>query len=139
MFPKVALLIVVMAGWLASNAENWPVKVVNPNHQSWPEQYAEQLYYHACRRVAEEVNPSHPLSLRPSIEVRLGEKDEVRVIFQKDHTVIMMKKWNAEVFSIGVIHAALIELIPNDRRIALAKSNWTISPVPVEELQASRR
>ena len=108
------------------------LSVQDRKKQKWPSAEAQKIYLSACSVVQREFGRTSPLV--PQVTLVLGaDKNEVWLAGRE----IRLTRWNDDAFAQGVVWLAFEELMPSERRQAIAASavNWADSTVEVEQLK----
>ena len=108
------------------------LSVRNRKNQKWPAAEAQRIYLSACSVVQGEFGRKIPLA--PQVTLVLGaDKDEVWFAGRE----IRLTKWDDRVFAQGVVWLAFEDLMPFERRQAIAARavSWADATVEVERLK----
>lgn len=122
---------VVLALATACTAQSG-LNVENRKNQNWPNREAQRIYLSACSVVQREFGRTVPLT--PQVTLVLGaERNEVRLAGRE----IRLTRWNDDAFAQGVVWLAFEDLMPSQRRLAIAASalNRADATVEVEQLK----
>lgn len=92
---------------------------------------AQKIYLSACSAVQREFGASQ--ALRPQLTLVIGGHGN---FLGWDRREIHLQKWDADLFAQGVVMLAFDELLPVQRRLAVAKRavTWADSTVEVRDL-----
>ena len=108
------------------------LSVRNKKNQKWPAAEAQRIYLSACSVVQGEFGGKIPLA--PQVTLVLGaDKDEVWFAGRE----IRLTKWDDRVFAQGVVWLAFEDLMPLQRRQAIAARalNWADATVEAEQAE----
>lgn len=111
-------------------------QVENQRSLKYPAKKSERIYYAACRKVAEELNLQNPKTLRPSVTLKLGEKDD-HLETVGESSVISLRHWDENLFAYAVAKAALTSAINIKKLEALTAETISIvnATIDVEEMK----
>lgn len=125
---KFASIVLVLA--TACSAQEG-LNVKSKGKQKWPAAEAQQIYLSACSVVQGEFGGNRHLA--PQVTLVLGAKKN-EIAFERRE--IRLTKWNSNAFAQGAVWLAFEELMPSQKRLAIATRavNWADSTVSVEQL-----
>ena len=106
--------------------------VQSKGKQKWPAAEAQKIYLSACSVVQREFGSNRPVAPRVTLVLGAG-KNEVQFPGQE----IGLTKWDRYAFAQGVVWLAFVDLMPSQKRLAIAKQvvNWADATVDVEQLR----
>ena len=119
--------LVLAAGCWAQNLLTVQMK----GRQKWPAEEVDKLYLSACSAVQREFGGTRPV--RPQFTLVLGaDKDQADL----DRREIRLIKWNPNLFAQGVVVFAFEDLMPLDKRMAVARRavSWAGSTVEIKAI-----
>jgi hypothetical protein len=125
---KITVVVLVLAG--ACAAQNL-LEVRVKGKQRWPAGEADKLYLSACSAVQREFGGAQPI--RPKLTLVLGgDKSEAHWGTRE----IRLVKWDSYLFTQGVVMFGFEDLMPTDKRLAVARRavNWADSTVEVKTI-----
>jgi len=107
------------------------VAVQAKGNQTWPSEDAEKVYLSACSAVQREFGSAR--SVRPQFTLVLGA-DKNEALW--DRREIRLVQWDPALFAQGVVVFAFEELMPPDKRIAVARRavNWADATVEIKSI-----
>ena len=107
------------------------LKVQSTGNQKWPAAEAQKIYLSACSAVQREFGGNR--NLAPQVTLVLGaEMNEIEIGKRE----IRLTKWDSNAFAQGAVWFAFEELMPLQKRLAIATRAVTSadSTVSVEQL-----
>ena len=106
--------------------------ILNPRHEKFSAERAEEVYLRACEVVQREFN--RPVPIRPRLTLRLGAGENVLRYPTRE---ILLKKWDEYRFADAVVDIVLFDMVPRDERLKLGNIAITTarSTVSVCELK----
>jgi hypothetical protein len=121
------VVLLLAAGCWAQNLLAVQVK----GKQRWPAEETDKLYLSACSAVQREFGGAR--SVRPQVTLVLGADRNEALL---DRREIRLIKWNPDLFAQGVVAFAFEDLMPLDKRLAVARRavNWAGSTVEVKAI-----
>ena len=131
MTNRLTFLTVVLISTTACLAQDG-LTVQRKGKQKWPAAEAQKIYFSACSVVQREFGSNRPVA--PRVTLVLGaSKNEVWFQGQE----IRLTKWDRYAFAQGVVWLAVVDLMPSQQRLAIAKQvvNWADATVDVEQLR----
>ena len=107
------------------------LNVQSNGNQKWPPAEAQKIYLSACSAVQREFGGNRQLA--PQVTLVLGaKKNEIELATRE----IRLTKWDSNAFAQAAVWFAFEELMPSQKRLAIATRalNWADSTVSVEQL-----
>ena len=125
---KFASIVLVLA--TACSAQEG-LTVQNKGQQKWPAAEAQKIYFSACSVVQGEFGGNRRVA--PQVTLVLGAKKNEIAFTERE---IRLTKWNSKAFAEGAVWLAFEELMPLQKRVAIAirAVNSADSTVSVEQL-----
>ena len=123
-----AVAVLVLAG--ACGAQNFLV-IEGMGKQRVPAEEANKIYQSAMVAVEREFGGARPV--QPTIKLVVGA-DRNEAVWDKRE--IRLTKWDPYLFAQGIVIFAFEDLMPANKRLAIAKRavTWTDSPVDVNAI-----
>jgi hypothetical protein len=122
--PRLTVIVLVLAaGCWAQNLLTVQVR----GKQQWQAEEADKLYLSACSAVQREFGNAGPT--RPKLTLVLGaDKNEAH----RDTREIRLIKWDPFLFAQGVVMFAFEDLMPTDKKLAVARRAVTWADATLE-------
>lgn len=105
--------------------EQLPFTVVNPKHMGWSETAAVKLYWYVVGWEGIELDDVHPIKFQPKVTLVLGAAtDSIACTSTVSCETIMLTKWDAQKWTIGVAQVAATQLLSENQIAGAASRAW---------------